>query len=231
MGFGTLFIGYFFLLNISYFNYTDLLAAAIMAAGLYRLGSVNRPFRIAFSVDIAFLLVGLSEIVLAVLPIFSPSADLTAITVPVGVARYLLLALLHVFLLLGIGKVAEEVGLSKLATRAQALIVLPVLAYAASAVFDIPDLFPASAAKETAVIAFAVLLLTLLSCVLVLLTIYRSYARICMPEDLEMPEKPSRFAFVNRMRERRDEREAKHAEERAAYLREKMNSKRKKKKK
>ena len=46
-----------------------------------------------------------------------------------------------------------------------------------------------------------------------------------------MPEKTSRFAFVNRMRERRDEREAKHAEERAAYLREKMNSKRKKKKK
>lgn len=231
MGFGTLFIGYFFLLNISYFNYTDLLGAAIMAMGLYRLGTVNRPFRYAFYIDLAFLLVGTSELVLAVLPIFLPSADLSVYSVPVGVARYCFLALFHIFLLLGIGKVAEEVGLQKLATRAQALIVLPTLAYIASGIFDIPDLFPASAVKETAVIAFAVLLLTLLSCILVLLTIFRCYARICMPDDLEMPEKPSRFSFVNRMRERRNEREKKQAEERLAYLREKMNSKRKKKKK
>ncbi|HBJ19440.1 MAG TPA: hypothetical protein DDY70_06890 [Clostridiales bacterium] len=231
MGFGTLFIGYFFLLNISYFNYTDLLAAAIMAMGLYRLGQINRPFRFALFADLALLLIGAGELVSVMIPIFSPAADLSAFTLPLGVARYLILAVYHLFLLLGIKAVAEEVGLTKLATRAQALLVLPLLSYLASALFDIPDIFPTAAAKETAIIAFAILLLTLLSCVLVLVTVYRCYAKICMPEDLDMPEKPSRFAFVNRMRERRDAREAERVQERADYLREKMNSKRKKKKK
>lgn len=231
MGFGTLFIGYFFLLNISYFNYTDLLSAAIMAMGLYRLSGVNRPFRFAFFTDLAFLIVGGAELVTVMIPLVSPASDLSALAVPIGVARYLLLALYHLILLLGIHEVAEEVGLSKLATRAQALIVLPLLAYLASALFEIPHIFPDSAVKETAIVAFALLILTLLSCVLVLMTIYRCYARICMPDDLDMPQKPSRFAFVNRIRERQEERERQKAEERASYLREKMNSKRKKKKK
>ena len=231
MGFGTLFIGYFFLLNISYFNYTDLLAAAIMAMGPYRLGSVNRPFRFAFFTDLAFLVLGATELILAAIPIFSPSADLAAFTVPIGVARYLLLALYHLFLLLGIRNVADEVALRKLAVRAQAFIVLPILAYLASALFDIPGLFPNAQTKETAIIAFLILLLTVFSCVTVLITIFHCYAKICMPEDLDMPEKPSRFSFVNRMRAEREEREARHAQERMEYLREKMNSKRKKKKK
>jgi hypothetical protein len=37
----------------------------------------------------------------------------------------------------------------------------------------------------------------------VLYLLFRCYARICAPEDKEMAEKPSRFAFVNKYREKR----------------------------
>ena len=37
----------------------------------------------------------------------------------------------------------------------------------------------------------------------VLYLLFRCYARICAPEDKEMAEKPSRFAFINKYREKR----------------------------
>jgi hypothetical protein len=37
----------------------------------------------------------------------------------------------------------------------------------------------------------------------VLYLLYRCYARICAPEDKDMEQKPSRFAFINKMREKR----------------------------
>ena len=39
----------------------------------------------------------------------------------------------------------------------------------------------------------------------ILYLLFRCYARICAPEDKEMEQKPSRFAFVNKYRERRKE--------------------------
>lgn len=229
MGFGSLFIGYFFLLNLSYYNYTDLLAAAIMAIGLYRLGGVNRPFKLAFFADLLFFLVGAGELVSSAVTLFSPSIDLTAFTVPLGVIRYLTLALFHLLLLLGIRAVAEEVGLQKLSTRALCFSVLPPLIYIASAVLNIPGLFSSVAVRDTAMIAFALLLAGLLVNLILLVMIYRCYAGICMPEDADMPMRPSRFAFINRYREKREEEERARAEERLAAIREK--SKRRKKKK
>ena len=43
------------------------------------------------------------------------------------------------------------------------------------------------------------------------------YARICDEDDVEMARKPSRFAFVNRMRERSEEREQRTFESGQAY--------------
>ena len=42
MGFGLLFIGYFFLLNLTYFEYTDLLGALVMFLAFYKLQTVNK---------------------------------------------------------------------------------------------------------------------------------------------------------------------------------------------
>jgi hypothetical protein len=41
MGFGMLFIGYFLLINITYFEYTDIIAAMLMLMAAYKLSFVN----------------------------------------------------------------------------------------------------------------------------------------------------------------------------------------------
>ena len=58
MGFGTLFFGYFLLLNITYYSFTDLIAALIAAMGLYKLSSVNRPFKNGFYASVIFGFIG-----------------------------------------------------------------------------------------------------------------------------------------------------------------------------
>ena len=57
------------------------------------------------------------------------------------------------------------------------------------------------------------------------------YARICDPSDLDMTPKPSRFAFVNRMRAESEERRAQRAAQVAERRREKMERKKEKMKK
>ena len=54
------------------------------------------------------------------------------------------------------------------------------------------------------------------------------YARICDEEDAEMAQKPSRFAFVNRMRARSEEVEQRNFESGQAYRR-KRDAKKKRK--
>ena len=60
MGFGTLFFGYFLLLNIAYNTFTDLIAALIMAMGLNKLSTVNHPFKNGFIASVIFAVIGLA---------------------------------------------------------------------------------------------------------------------------------------------------------------------------
>lgn len=57
--------------------------------------------------------------------------------------------------------------------------------------------------EGTSVLVLISVLAGLVYPLFVLYLIYRCYARICAPEDKEMEEKPSRFAFVNKLREKR----------------------------
>ena len=74
MGFGTLFIGYFLLLNIAYYTFTDIISALVMAMGLYKLSSVNRGFGYAFYASIGFALIGAGELFLEMLSLIFPCA-------------------------------------------------------------------------------------------------------------------------------------------------------------
>ena len=47
MGFGTLFFGYFLILNVTYYGFTDAIAAAVMLLGFYKLSTVNSYFKYA----------------------------------------------------------------------------------------------------------------------------------------------------------------------------------------
>lgn len=58
-----------------------------------------------------------------------------------------------------------------------------------------------------------------------LLLIFKCYAMICPEGEEDMKRKPSRFEFINKMREKQDEREQKAIESTKAYLEKKKQQK------
>lgn len=225
MGLGTLFIGYFLLLNLTYFGYTDLICGLVMIMGLYKLLPINRDFKFAFYSASVFSLLGFAELIISVISMFMPSFDDSAllyITPP----RYIILAAVSLFIVRGIQNVAAEVGLKTLSSKARYYSIISVSAFSLAAIFDLPILsfIPA---KALAIIS-VVLLFSLFFIISVNLTIiYKAYMKICMPgEQLYSEDKTSRFGFVNKFREHQAQRQREYAE----YKLEKLTSKAKKNK-
>ena len=226
MGFGTLFFGYFLLINnVVYCGFTDPIAALIMLLGLYKLSSVNRYFRYAAYMAVGFAAFSLVELGLCATELFLPSAALLAYTPYVSMARSAVIAVLTATLLRGIWDVAEEVELDDLAKRAKTMVTVSAAAYAFLILMDTPLLI---SGLPTAVIAVLSLVAVLGIPVLVIVNltvIHGAYMYICMPDEKTGGEKRSRFAFVNEYRRRKAEKDAEYIE----YAREKARKRREKK--
>jgi hypothetical protein len=229
MGFGTLFFGYFLLLNITYFTFTDIISALIMAMGFYKLYDVNSHFRGAFFSSLVFAAIGLFELVIQIIATFDPMFKTEAMLSYSAVARYLFIAVLSLFMLLGIESVAEEVGLPNLARRARLCMPFALGTYAILAILEVPMLESLVDIKVIAIIGTVMLLLSFILVIVNLITVYSAYMRICMPEDKDndITDKPSRFDFVNKHREHTAQKQKEYAEYKLEKLR-KKNSKKKK---
>ena len=229
MGFGTLFFGYFLLLNITYFTFSDLLAALIMAMGLYKLWDVNSQFKSAFYVSIAFSAIGLVELVCGSVTMFYPLVSLDTVLDYAALLRCIVIAILTLFILRGIERVAAEVGLDELAKRAKTSMPASLILYLISAILSVPLNANETFMKVLAVSSVLVLLATMIIVAVNLVTIYRAYMKICMPEDVdnEIEERPSRFEFINRHREHTEKKQREYAEYKLEKFR-KKNSKKKK---
>ena len=218
MGFGTLFIGYFLVLNIAYYGYTDLIAALIMLLGTYRLSAVSPEFKKCFILLIPFAALGAYEIISEFVSMFSPADANGTVTGIIGILRCSLLAAITFILLSGIKKLACEVDLPMLRDKAKSLKITSVIAYSFALILEIPALDKLIPQKALAVIALLSLIFTFAVSVSILTAIYSAYMRICMPEDVDMEVKPSRFAFINRFREKQAQREQQTQEELATML-------------
>ncbi len=208
MGFGILFLGYFLALPaISGFYYTMVPAAILFAIACRKLARVNSPFWCGFCFTPPLFLAATAASVLRTIPA-------TVWLAPYFETLTLLLWFLwHIFVLKGIAWVAEETGLKKLRFKAVRntvftyLIFIPAILLTFMGVFAriLPSVpFITGMYIAIIVVGFILLLLNLL-------LIYSAYARICMPEDRDMPQKPSRFEFINRRRAEQDRREAENA--------------------
>ncbi len=228
MGFGTLFIGYFLLLNVTYFVYTDLISALVILMGLYKLSSVNSSFKIASYLAGAFSLFGLTELGITVYALFSPTFPLELVGSYITPLRYVVIAFMTFYILSGIRDVSEEVGLRKLMIKAKTYTPVCTAIILIAAIFDIPllgDFIPDIALQVIAI--FILLLLFILLCVN-LSMIYSAYMKICMPEDRkEKEEKKSKLGFVNKFREHEEEKRREYAEYKLEKLRKKNQKKRK----
>ena len=63
-----------------------------------------------------------------------------------------------------------------------------------------------------------------------LVTIYRAYMKICMPEDVDndVSDKPSKFEFINKHREHTMQKQREYAEYKLEKLKKKNSNKKKK---
>ncbi len=222
MGFGTLLIGYFLILNITYYTWTDAIAALIMAMGLYKLSSVNDSFKYAFFASLGFAALGTFEAVGEIIAVFSGEIEIIRnIALPL---RAPILAVLTVLMLSGIRAVAREVDLTATAARAKRMIPVTFSLYTLDLILNTPKLWAAVPTVAVAVLAMVVIIATLFLVIYNLVTLYSCHMYICMPGE-EMPkEKKSRFEIVNKFREH----EAQKQQELIDYRREKSQKKRKK---
>lgn len=221
MGFGTLFIGYFLLLNIFNYAYTDLISALIMALGAYKLSSVCPDFKRAFYLTLPLSLIGLYELVTVFLDLFGAPINNDVLTGVIGIIRCAILGAIGFILLSGIKKLSEEVELPRLLDKAKSARIYIIIAYSVSLILEIPSLDKIIAPKALAVIALLTLIFTFFAIIYTLTAIYSAYMRICMPDQLVREEKKSRFSAVNKFREN----EKKRGEEYASYKIEKFNEK------
>lgn len=221
MGFGILFIGYFFLLNVTpYRGFTDIISAAIMLFALYKLSGINRGFKLSFILCGAFLAVSLGELVLSVSSLFS-FFDVGVISPIVTIIRHGVVGTLSAMIMMGIRDISSEVDLPKIRNRSRCLIPATFIIYLlwialeAAAGFTTHEVLATVLAWISLIVIVANIILNAVG----LFTVYGCYAQICMPEDntplMPEEEKPSRFAFINEHRKRRRERDE-------AYYREKI---------
>lgn len=216
------------MLNITYYTFTDIIAAMVMLLGLYKLAGVSRHFVRPMYAAIGFSVFALGELVFGIIDLFS-SADMTVAVTYVAMAHSLALGVFTIFMLIGMRDICKQLDVEKIPLKCRTMIIWSSVLYATNILLQTPvltDLLPPelSAALYIAVIAGMIIVVAVN-----LSIIYGCYMRICMPEDLvPKPEKPSRFAFVNEYRRRNEEKQIAEAEALRRKFEEKMKRKKKK---
>ena len=128
----------------------------------------------------------------------------------------------------GIYSVSREVELERTPSLSKFSMYLAFIVYGLWIICNAPFLSDILGTSEVIIYLVSIIAL-LLYVAFNLYIIYGCYMRICMPgEESGRREKPSRFGFVNRMREERSAREREEYEYRARRLSEKSKKRRKK---
>ena len=227
MGFGTLFIGYFFVLNFPYCEFTDAIAAILMLYGLYKLSGINEWFRLSVYGAIAFAAFGIFELAVelcGMLSLFNINSTLLFISV---LLRHVIVAALTAFMMFGIRDVAREVGLSSLREKSTRGAYVAIGVYLLNIMLESTVLNSFLPGQVLAYLYVFTTLATLTLIVFNLTCIYSAYMRICMPEDKEMSEKESKIGFVNAFKKYEEEKSREYAEYKLNKIRSKQEKKNK----
>ncbi len=214
MGFGLLLIGYFTatLMSFNVFGaFFKLVGFSIAFFGIRKLCAYNKSFGILLYSCVA-------AIIIAACCAFCETSDFlytNLITlgriVPIQLAdaftyaKYAVECLFTILLCVSVCSISKETGAPKLVYISIRNLVIYAVYFVLQIVCWIPTEGIRSFLSATALPVW-VLILNLLILVLNVLMLFSCYTRICDESDTEMPQKPSRFEFVNRMRAEREER-------------------------
>ena len=220
MGFGLLFFGYLvaFLLYLNpYAALTRLIGYAIIFAALTKLRRHNRWFAYTQVSAVPLLALALGAVSVDFASRIMGDAAPAALQNVQGYMETLMTLLLlvfHVCLLMAIYTIAVDTALPALARSARRNIVL-IAAYAVlHGIWSLPVQLGDS---YTVTLSLMLFVLQLIWTVADLFLIFRCYMWICLEGDEDMEQKPSHFAWINRMREILEKHNRKAADEAAAY--------------
>lgn len=223
MGFGWLFIGYFMatLMSINMFgSYFRLLGYCIILFSSAKLRKYNRSFGY---MSIASVLMIAVSLLLVTADISSYLYELMILDSNLlgesfkTVVGYIEMSVTFIFngaMLYAIRAIAIDTDVPKISVSAVRNFVFVCIYYILNLLpylpFKIFDDFGKYFAAPALLLYFAWIILNLI-------LIYSCYARICDENDVDMEVKPSRFAFVNRMRQKSEERRLRMEAEREEY--------------
>lgn len=241
MGFGTLFIGYLISINtIAAPGFTKILAYLVMLMATVRLSPFNRHLKKAHNVLLPTVFVGVGYLFVEAGALFSLfPTDLEESLILFSsllTAVFELVFLIH--LLRGLQELAVETDVKILeiaAFRNRIFTFCYYTLYLIDAAFALSTTeYSAGLVRFLGYYAFAVLLIGFVVMLMNAKLFYNFYMWICLPEDIAMERKPSRFALINKIRTYFDgveERQLERRRERdAAYQKSKKRKEKTKKK-
>ena len=235
MGFGLLFIGYFltFLTSLSPFGYVfSLVGMYVILCAIQKLSEYKH---IMSRCLVPLCTMALCTVYEATYDInqrfFKASGFIFSDTVLTAEKVIFLIASLsfHLFLLLAIAELGKDTRIENIVYSAKGNI-FPISAYS---VLYLAQILLAQAQINSPIvmlITLALLILMILYPVLNLALFYSCFSKICSSNEPEPTEVPSKFKFVNEMRERQKEKQIEAEKLRAEMqrkLEEKSNKKRK----
>lgn len=201
MGFGLLFLGYLFRICAVFGvtnDWTDPIGYLLLLYAACRLARYYRQDRQAAVTAAVGLLLSIAVLALSLSG--------------TGGDAYTYLCLMKVvadcvfcfFMLAGIDAAATETGILPLKIRAFRNRIFSALYFALAFFLAFP--WSGGMARAAHYLLLPTMLVGLVVTVLNAILIYSCYMWICLPEDLTMERKPSRFAWVNALRARSDAR-------------------------
>ena len=206
MGFGLLFFGYFaaFLMSLnSYGAVFALIGYYLMFTALQKLSEYKHSLIYCYPPLAALTLCSVADTVNLIFKLLDMTEPFggTVISYIISLVSLASGLILHLFLLgaiSGLGKdtdLPEIVGLTR--TNLSAVSVYFIL----NIVVFVLNLLN----RPISLLMVLGMLLRIVYPLLVLSLIYKCFSKICAPEDVDMPVKPSRFEFINKIRERQEQ--------------------------
>ncbi len=224
MGFGILFLGYF----ITYIMALNTFGAFFRFAGYLVMAYAAKKLS---EYNSAFIWSIYASSLLAIMSVLRIITDFTQI-IPIGIIDILVyveaavVLVYHVVLLLAIRAIAKETETEKIQGNSIRNLFFIALYYLLYVLSMLPTPFKESYQKN---MGLPILLLNFAWIILDLVLILSCYSSICDEGDVDMERKPSKFAFVNKLRAELDAKQARARESALKYKAEKAERKRKKK--
>jgi hypothetical protein len=227
MGFGLLLIGYIFAFTAAiglgpYYFAGMVLGGFLMYLGITELKKYSPVFIYAYVLNIALLLCAFIETVTWAETQFVLGLGLESgfIATAMNYIKFAVGLLFNIALLYGIADLSRRVDFPETRTKAFRNMIFVGVFYAYQLIMLLPI-------ANDILMSFLPILQFIYALINTFL-IFKCYAMICPASDVDMPRKPSRFAFVNKMRAAADEREERAIEEAKKYYESKKKKKKKK---